>query len=210
MLDTLRTTAEQAAGLLARGEVSPEELTAAYAAAIDRPGRRAARVPARRERGGSGRPDRAEGLHHHESGADHGRVEDPRGLRAGLRLDGRRAVQDRRAAADRQDEHGRVCDGLVDRELGLRHVTKPLGPRAGAGRLLRRLGRRSRGRVWRRGRSARTRAARSSNPPRSVASSGYALPTAPSLATGSSRSRRASIRSARSRRPCGTTRSSTR
>ena len=39
MLDTLRTTAEQAAGLLARGEVSSEELTAAYAAAItDRDG----------------------------------------------------------------------------------------------------------------------------------------------------------------------------
>ena len=34
MLDTLRTTAEDAARLLERGEVSPDELTAAYAEAI--------------------------------------------------------------------------------------------------------------------------------------------------------------------------------
>jgi aspartyl-tRNA(Asn)/glutamyl-tRNA(Gln) amidotransferase subunit A len=35
MIDTLRLTAEQAAGLLERGEVSPEELSGAYARAIE-------------------------------------------------------------------------------------------------------------------------------------------------------------------------------
>ena len=34
MIDTLRLTAEEAAGLLERGEVSPQELTDAYASAV--------------------------------------------------------------------------------------------------------------------------------------------------------------------------------
>ena len=38
----------------------------------------------------------------------------------------------RGAAAARQDEHGRVRDGLVDRELGLRADAQPVGPRARA------------------------------------------------------------------------------
>ena len=44
-----------------------------------------------------------------------------------------------RAAAPRQDEHRRVRDGLVDRELGVRPVAQPLGPDARPGRLGRRL-----------------------------------------------------------------------
>ena len=36
----------------------------------------------------------------------------------------------------RQDEHGRVRDGLVDRELRLRADPQPVGPRARAGRLV--------------------------------------------------------------------------
>jgi aspartyl-tRNA(Asn)/glutamyl-tRNA(Gln) amidotransferase subunit A len=34
VIDTLRLTAEEAAGLLQRGEVSPQELTEAYASAV--------------------------------------------------------------------------------------------------------------------------------------------------------------------------------
>ena len=59
------------------------------------------------------------------------------------------------------------------------------------------------------GRSAPTPAARSSSRPRSAGSSACARPTAPSPATASSPSRRASTRSARSRRPFATARSST-
>ena len=47
---------------------------------------------------------------------------------ARLRLDRRRALQGTRAAAARQDEHGRVRDGLVDRELGVRPDAEPVGP----------------------------------------------------------------------------------
>ena len=43
-------------------------------------------------------------------------------------------------AAARQDEHRRVRDGLVDRELGVRAFPQPVGSLARAGRLGRRLG----------------------------------------------------------------------
>ncbi len=46
-----------------------------------------------------------------------------------------------RPARARQDEHRRVRDGLVDRELGLRPVAQPVGPDARPGRLGRRLAR---------------------------------------------------------------------
>ena len=108
-----------------------------------------------------------------------------------------------RAAAHaraRQDEHRRVRDGLLDRELRVRPDAQPVGPEPRAGRLGRRLGGRGLGRVSRRGRSAPTPAARSSCRPRSAATSACGRPTARSRATASSRSRRASTRSARSRR----------
>ena len=60
------------------------------------------------------------------------------------------------------------------------------------------------------GRSAPTRAARSSSPPLSAASSACDRRTARSPATASSRSPRASTRSAHLRRPCATAPSSTR
>ena len=44
----------------------------------------------------------------------------------------------------RQDQHGRVRDGLLQRELGLRPGAQPLGPRSRSRRLLGRLGRRGR------------------------------------------------------------------
>ena len=49
--------------------------------------------------------------------------------------------------AARQDEHRRVRDGLVDRELRLRPDAQPVGPDPRAGRLGRRLGRGGRGRA---------------------------------------------------------------
>ena len=87
---------------------------------------------------------------------------------------------------------------------------QPVGPDARARRLGRRLGGCRGGRASRRGRSAPTRAARSSSPPRSAATSACVRPTARSRATASSRSRRASTRSARSRGTSATARSSTR
>ena len=48
--------------------------------------------------------------------------------------------QARGRADARQDQHGRVRDGLVERELGLRAGAEPVGHRARAGRLERRLG----------------------------------------------------------------------
>ena len=109
--------------------------------------RRAARVPppgrgGRRHR----RPDRAQGRDLDEGRRDDRRLQDPRRIRPGLRRHGRGALQGRRNARDREDEHGRVRDGLVDRELGLRAVSQPLGSDARA----RRFRRRHRGsRLWR-------------------------------------------------------------
>ena len=77
----------------------------------------------------------------------------------------------RRRAAARQDQPGRVRDGLLHRALRLRPDAEPVGPRARARRLLGRLGRRRRRRHSRRGRSAPTPAARSASPPRCAASS---------------------------------------
>ena len=117
--------------------------------------------------------------------------------------------KERGPAAARQDEHGRVRDGLVDRELGAtgRRATRGTPSASPAARRAARPP--PSPRASRRGRSAPTPAARSSSRPRSAASSGSGRPTARSRATASSPSRRASTRSARSRRPSATARSST-
>ena len=81
-------------------------------------------------------------------------------------------LADGRRAAARQDQPGRVRDGLLERELRLRPGAQPVGPRARARRLLRRQRRRRRGRARRRGRSAPTPAARSASRPRCAGSSG--------------------------------------
>ena len=102
---------------------------------------RAALLPPRlRRRRRRGRPARGEGRDRDEGDPDDGRLEDPRGLRAGLRRDRRRALQGARPARPRQDEHRRVRDGLVDRELRVRADAQPVGSDARAGRLGRRLG----------------------------------------------------------------------
>ena len=77
------------------------------------------------------------------------------------------------AGADplRQDEHGRVRDGLVHREQRLRPDPQPLGRGAHPRRLLGRLGRGGRRRPGAARRSAPTPAARSASPPPSAGSS---------------------------------------
>ena len=54
-------------------------------------------------------------------------LEDPRGLPAALHGHRRRAAAGRRRAGARQDQHGRVRDGLVERELRLRPGQEPVG-----------------------------------------------------------------------------------
>ena len=81
------------------------------------------------------------------------------------------AGEGRRARLPRQDQHGRVRDGLVDRELRLRRDPQPVGRRPRA-RAARRAARPRRSPpASRRSRSAPTPAARSASRPRSAASS---------------------------------------
>ena len=90
------------------------------------------------------RAGRGQGPVLHRGRPEPGRLEDPRGLPAAVHGDQRRAARRRRRAAARQDQPGRVRDGLLDRELGLRPDAQPVGPHARARRLVRRLGRRGR------------------------------------------------------------------
>ena len=100
----------------------------------------------------------------------------------------------------RQVQHGRVRDGLCDRELRLLPHPQPLGPRPRPRRLLRRLRRgRRRRRVPLRARLRHRRLASASRR-RSAASSASSPPTAASAATASSPSPARSTRSAPSRR----------
>ena len=153
----------------ARGSSRPDEYFAAYrdAAAADDLGAYLWRAEdARGERRGRAGRDPRGGQGHllHRGHRDHGGLADPRGLRAALHLD-RRPQPDRggRERA-RQDQHGRVRDGLVERELGLRPRQEPVGhARACPGAPP--AGRRppSPG-AWRPARSGPTRAARSASP----------------------------------------------
>ena len=66
----------------------------------------------------------------HARHADDLRLEDPRDVRAAVRRHRRRAAARGRRGAPRQDEHGRVRHGLVDRELRPSTSTRnPVGPR---------------------------------------------------------------------------------
>ena len=72
----------------------------------------------------------------------------PASSRVGCRRTTRRsssAAARRRPADPRQDQHGRVRDGLVHRALGVRAHPQPLGPRPDPRRLRRRVGRGRRG-----------------------------------------------------------------
>ena len=99
------------------------------------PGLRLARLAARR------RADRGQGRARHQGPAHDLRVADPRGLGAAVRRHGGGPREGGRPADPRQDQHGRVRDGLLDRALGVRHDAQPVGPRPDPRRVRRRLGR---------------------------------------------------------------------
>ena len=226
MTDLTTWTAAETAAAIAAGEVSAVEVTQAHLdriAAVDgevhaflhvdtdgraragRPGRRRrADRPARRRAAG------AQGRHRPEGHPDHLRVEDPRGLAAAVRRDGGRPAQGRRRRHPRQDQHGRVRHGLLDRALRLRPDPQPVGPRPHPRRVRRRVRRSGRVLPGTRWRSAPTPAARSGSRPRSPARSASSRPTAGSAATASSRSPARWTRPARAPAPCSTPRCCTR
>ena len=129
-----------------------------------------------------------------------------RGLRPALRGDGDGAPRGGGRGDARQAEHGRVRDGLVEREQRVQAGAQPVVAR----RTCRAARRAARRRRWRRrcarARSAPTRAARSASRRRCAASSASSRPTGASRATASSRSRRRSITRGRSRAPSRTRR----
>jgi hypothetical protein len=90
------------------------------------------------------------------------------GWRPAVRRHGHPRLIGRRHRHPRQDQHGRVRDGLLDRELGVRPDAQPVGPRPDPRRLGGGSAARS-PRSRRRWRSAPTPAARSASPPRSPA-----------------------------------------
>ena len=107
-------------------------------------------------------------------------------------------LRGRGRGADRQDEPGRVRDGLVHREQRVPGHPQPVGHRPHPRRLQRRQRRGGRRRARRRCRSAPTPAARSASRPACAASSGSSRPTAACRGTAWSRSPARSTRSARS------------
>ena len=161
MTADLRRTAAELADDLASGATTSVELTQAaldrIAAVdgavhaflqVDTEGALAA-ARASDERRAAGRPasvagrraDRGQGRARDQGAADHLRLEDPRGLGAAVRRDRGRQGARGRAADPRQDQHGRVRDGLLHRALGVRRHAQPVGPDPDPGRLRRRLGR---------------------------------------------------------------------
>ena len=77
----------------------------------------------------TGHSGRAQGHLLHERLADHLRLEDAVEFRRALRRARDRAFQCRRRGHPRQDQHGRVRHGLVQRDLVLRPGAQPVGPR---------------------------------------------------------------------------------
>ena len=138
----------------------------------DRDPLRRRRPGARRLRPAGRRADRDQGHLRHRGHPDHRRLEDPRGLPAALHRD-RRAQADRgRRPRARQDQHGRVRDGVLERELRLRAGAATPGTATASPAAPRAARRRSSRAGSPRRRSAPTPAARSASPPRSAASSG--------------------------------------
>ena len=82
------------------------------------------------------------------------------------------AADGRRGDAAGEGQPGRVRDGLLQRELGVRRGAEPVGPRARARAAPRAAARRRWRRAWRRGRWARTPAARCASRRRCAGSSG--------------------------------------
>ena len=165
MSDLTRRTAAELADALAAGETSSVELTQAHLdriAAVDgavhaflhvdaEGALAAARASDERRAAGAAasaprrRADRGQGRARHRGPAHDLRLPDPRGLGPAVRRHRRRAAARGRTADPRQDQHGRVRDGLLHRALGLRPHPQPVGPRPDPRRLRRRLGRGRRG-----------------------------------------------------------------
>ena len=147
MTELLELTAARQAELLRRGELSPAELfefwrgraagdeLGAYLWVADEPPARGRRAAAVRGQGPLLRRGRAEQR----------RLAHPRGLPAAVHRDQRPQPAGGRRPGARQDEPGRVRDGLLERELGLRAGAEPVGPHARAGWLERRQRRRGGG-----------------------------------------------------------------
>ena len=119
------------------------------------------------------------------------------GFRPARRLDRRGAPAPGRRRLRRPGEHGRVRDGLLDREQREPRDPQSVGPRARSRAAPRAAARRPSRRASCRAASARTPAARSASRPPAAASSGSSRPTAASRATASSRSPPRSTRSGR-------------
>ena len=145
-------------------------------------GRRRRRAPARRRgrrrpQGGTrsgrarGRSAGREGHLLHARRRDDVRVEDPARFRPALRIDGDGASRGGGRRDAGQAEHGRVRDGLVEREQRVQAGAQPVVARARARRIVGRLGGGDRGVAVRGRRSAPTRADRSGSRPRCAASS---------------------------------------
>ena len=145
------------------------------------------------------RADRAQGHPRHARARDHRGLEDPRRLDPAVRRDRRRAAARGRRGHPRQGQLRRVRDGLLDRALRVQDDDEPVGHRARPGRQLGRQRGGGRGRPVRR--EPRHRHRRLDPPARGVLRRRRAqADLRPRLALGRrSRSRRRSIRSARSR-----------
>ena len=154
-----KTIAELAAGLRRR-DFSSQELTRHYLDRIERLDPRLnafitvtadsalaaaaaadAALRPRRGRAPDRHPHRPQGHLLHQRGTHHLRVADARQLRRPLRRHRGRTPGRRRGRDARQDQHGRVRHGLVQRDQLLRPGEEPLGPDPGPRRVLRRLGR---------------------------------------------------------------------
>ena len=148
MTDWTRATAAHMADALAAGEVTSDSAHAGSPRPHRGRRRRRARVPLREHRRGArhgvcrrrrprrrrvassprGRADRHQGRPRHAGHAHHGGLAHPRGLDPSVRRD--RCAQGARGAHahPRQDQHGRVRDGLVHRALRVRPHAQPVGP----------------------------------------------------------------------------------
>ena len=159
-LDVIHSTAADLAAAIAAGETTSVGRHRCSPGPDRHRRRRGQRLPARRRRAGAGSgrrhrpPDRRRG----EAGpagrraaraqghprlprcADDLRFEDPRGLDPAVRRHGHAAAAGRRSRHPRQDQPGRVRDGLLDRELRVRTHPQPVGHHPDP----RRLGRRER------------------------------------------------------------------
>ena len=136
------------------------------------------------ERAARRRPARRQGPVLHRGRAEPGGLEDPRGLPAAVYRDrGQKARRSGRAAAGK-DQPGRVRDGLLERELGLRARAQPVGSHDAFPAAHQAAARPLSPPASRRGRSAPTPEARSASPRRCAGSSASSPPTERARATG--------------------------